>query len=230
MAKRFGVMLDFSRNAVMKPEKLKEYADLLRKMGYNMLMPYTEDTYEIPDEPYFGYLRGRYTQAELQDISEYCHSIGMEIIPAIQTLAHLSTIFRWGAYNAVHDTGPILLAEEEKTYHLIRRMFAACRTAYPYSTVINIGMDEAMGLGLGAYLKKHGLVPGHEILLRHLGRVVEIAKEFDFEPIMWSDMFFRLEHGNYERLNTPAEVALSDEIVSLCPADVSQVCSLKVGA
>ena len=223
MAKRFGVMLDFSRNAVMKPEKLKEYADLLRKMGYNMLMPYTEDTYEIPDEPYFGYLRGRYTQAELQDISEYCHSIGMEIIPAIQTLAHLSTIFRWGAYNAVHDTGPILLAEEEKTYHLIRRMFAACRTAYPYSTVINIGMDEAMGLGLGAYLKKHGLVPGHEILLRHLGRVVEIAKEFDFEPIMWSDMFFRLEHGNYERLNTPAEVALSDEIVSLCPADVSQV-------
>ncbi|MBO7170945.1 MAG: hypothetical protein J6W28_07200 [Clostridia bacterium] len=223
MAKRFGLMLDFSRNAVMKPEKLKEYADLLRKMGYNMLMPYTEDTFEIPEEPYFGYLRGRYTQAELQDISEYCHSIGMELIPAIQTLAHLATIFRWGAYSSVHDTGPILLAEEEKTYDLIRRMFAACRTAYPYSTVINIGMDEAMGLGLGSYLKKHGLVPAHEILLRHLSRVVEIAKEFDFEPIMWSDMFFRLEHGNYERLDTPEEVALSDEIVSLCPKDVSQV-------
>ena len=224
MAKRFGVMLDFSRNAVMKPEKLKEYADLLRKMGYNMLMPYTEDTYEIPEEPYFGYLRGRYTQEELRDLSEYCHSIGMELIPAIQTLAHLPAIFRWGAYNSVHDTGPILLAEEEKTYDLIRRMLAACRTAYPYSTVINLGMDEAMGLGLGAYLGKHGLVPAHEILLRHLARVVEIAKEFDFEPIMWSDMFFRLEHGgDYERLNTPEDVALSDEIVSLCPKDVSQV-------
>ena len=224
MAKRFGVMLDFSRNAVMKPEKLKEYVDLLHKMGYNMLMPYTEDTFEIPEEPYFGYLRGRYTQAELQDISAYCHSVGVEVIPAIQTLAHLATIFRWGAYNAVHDTGPILLAEEEKTYDLIRRMFAACRTAYPYSTVINIGMDEAMGLGLGAYLKKHGLVPAHEILLRHLKRVVEIAKEFDFEPIMWSDMFFRLEHnGQYERLDAPEEVALSDEIVSLCPDGVSQV-------
>ena len=71
MAKRFGVMLDCSRNAVMLPEKVKEYADLLRKMGYNMLMLYTEDTYEIPGEPYFGYLRGRYTQAELRSISEY---------------------------------------------------------------------------------------------------------------------------------------------------------------
>ena len=120
MAKRFGVMLDFSRNAVMKPEKLKEYASLLRNMGYNMLMPYTEDTFEVPEEPYFGYLRGGYTQEELKDISEYCHSIGMELIPAIQTLAHLETIFRWGAYAPVHDMGPVLLAEEEKTYDLIR--------------------------------------------------------------------------------------------------------------
>ena len=57
MAKRFGAMLDCSRNAVMTPQKVKEYADLLKKMNYNMLMLYTEDTYEIPDEPYFGYLR-----------------------------------------------------------------------------------------------------------------------------------------------------------------------------
>ena len=104
-------------------------------------------------------------------------------------------------------------------------MFAACRTAYPYSTVINVGMDEAYGLGLGAYLKKHGYVPAHKILLRHLERVIAIAKEFDFEPIMWSDMFFRLEHdGSYEVLCTPEEVALSDEVVALCPKDVAQVC------
>ena len=224
MAKRFGVMLDCSRNAVMKPETVKDYANLLRKMGYNMLMLYTEDTYEIPGEPYFGYLRGGYTQAELRDISEYCHSIGVELVPAIQTLAHIDTIFRWGRFSSVRDTGPILLAEEEKTYDLIRSMIAACRSAYPHTNVINIGMDEAYGLGLGAYLKKHGYEPAHKILLRHLERVIKIVKEFDFEPIMWSDMFFRLEHdGLYEALNTPEEVALSDEIVSLCPDGVSQV-------
>ena len=224
MAKRFGVMLDCSRNAVMKPEKVKEYAGLLHKMGYNMLMMYTEDTYEIEGEPYFGYLRGRYTKEELRSICEYCHSIGMEVIPAIQTLGHLNNIFRWGAYRPICDMEPVLLAEDERTYALIRRMFAACREAYPYTNVINIGMDEAYGLGLGSYLKKHGYVPAHEILLRHLSRVIEIAKEFQFEPIMWSDMFFRLEHdGLYEVLDTPEEVKLSDEVVSLCPKGVSQV-------
>ncbi|MBE6630044.1 MAG: beta-N-acetylhexosaminidase [Ruminococcaceae bacterium] len=223
MTKRFGVMLDCSRNAVMKPEKVKEYADLLLKMGYNMLMLYTEDTYEIEGEPYFGYLRGRYTKEELRSISEYCHSIGIEVIPAIQTLGHLNSIFRWGPYRQICDMEPVLLTEDERTYALIRRMFAACREAYPRATVINIGMDEAYGLGLGAYLKKNGYVPAHEILLRHLGRVIEIAKEFDFEPIMWSDMFFHLEHGQYEALNTPEEVKLSDEVIALCPKGVSQV-------
>ena len=224
MAKRFGVMLDCSRNAVMKPETVKDYANLLRKMGYNMLMLYTEDTYEIPGEPYFGYLRGRYSQADLQGISEYCHSIGIEVIPAIQTLGHIDTIFRWGRFAPVHDTGPVLLAEEEKTYDLIRSMFAACRTAYPYSTVINVGMDEAYGLGLGAYLKKHGYVPAHEILLRHLQRVAAIAKEFDFELTMWSDMFFYTEFdGKYAELETQSDLKLSEQTLSLCPKGVSPI-------
>ena len=65
---RFGLMLDMSRNSVMAPEEVKHFADVAKKLGYNMLQLYTEDTYEIPEEPYFGYLRGRYTQAEMKDM------------------------------------------------------------------------------------------------------------------------------------------------------------------
>ncbi|MBQ9544547.1 MAG: beta-N-acetylhexosaminidase [Clostridia bacterium] len=224
MAKRFGVMLDCSRNAVMKPEKLAEFASIIKKMGYDTLMIYTEDTYEIPGEPYFGYLRGRYTREELRYVSERCREIGVEVIPAIQTLAHLPAMFRWGAYASVRDNASILLADEEKTYELIRKMFSACREAYPYSKTVNIGMDEAHTLGLGAYLSKHGYTDPAKILLKHLERVIGIAAEFGFEPIMWSDMFFRLEHGGeYESLFTPEEVRLSDETVALAPEGVSQV-------
>ena len=41
----FGAMLDMSRNAVMKPEKVKEFAKILKSFGYNMLQLYTEDTF-----------------------------------------------------------------------------------------------------------------------------------------------------------------------------------------
>ena len=49
----FGVMLDMSRNAVMKPAMLKKYVDYLSAFGYNMLQLYTEDTYQVCDEPIF---------------------------------------------------------------------------------------------------------------------------------------------------------------------------------
>ena len=49
--KHFGVMLDCSRNGVMKPEAVKRMIDCLQKMGYNALELYTEDTFEVEGEP-----------------------------------------------------------------------------------------------------------------------------------------------------------------------------------
>lgn len=224
MTKRFGVMLDASRNAVMKPEQVKEFARIMKQFGYTMIQMYTEDTYEIPDEPYFGYLRGRYSQDELKDIVSYCESIGMEMIPSIQTLAHIETIFRWGPYRSIHDIDDVLLADDEKTYALIRKMFAATRECYPNSRYINVGLDEAHRLGLGRYLDKNGYEPAMRIFLRHLERVIAIAREYDFQPLMWSDMFFRIEHGGtYEYLTGKEEPILSEEILALCPEGVEQV-------
>ena len=79
MEKHFGLMLDMSRNGVMTPEAVKRFALTIKKMGYNMLQLYTEDTYEVMDEPYFGYLRGRYSREEMKDIVAYCDSIGVEM-------------------------------------------------------------------------------------------------------------------------------------------------------
>ena len=69
--KHLGVMLDCSRNAVMNVASVKKYIDILEKLGYNTLMLYTEETYEVDNQPYFGYLRGRYTQKEMQEIDAY---------------------------------------------------------------------------------------------------------------------------------------------------------------
>lgn len=38
MEKMLGVMIDCSRNAVLKVEMVKLYADVLKKMGYNTLL------------------------------------------------------------------------------------------------------------------------------------------------------------------------------------------------
>ena len=45
----------------------KKYIDNIAALGFNMLMLYTEDVYEMPEYPRFGYMRGRYTKDEIND-------------------------------------------------------------------------------------------------------------------------------------------------------------------
>ena len=76
----FGVMIDMSRNAVMSIAGLRRFLPLPKKMGYNCVMLYTEDTYEVDNEPYFGYMRGRYTKAEMKEIDEFAENLGITVM------------------------------------------------------------------------------------------------------------------------------------------------------
>ena len=219
MNKRFGVMLDMSRNAVMKPEEVKKYASVIKKLGYNMLQLYTEDTYEVINEPYFGYMRGRYSIRELKDIDSYCTSIGVEVIPCVQTLAHLGRIFKWNTYKNINDFADILLVDNERTYKLIENMIKTMRECFK-SDYIHIGMDEAHMLGLGKYLSINGYQNRFSILKKHLERVLEIVKKYNFKPIMWSDMFYRLA-SNGEYYDRNAEI--TEEIKNSCPPEIGLV-------
>ena len=104
-----GVMIDCSHNGVMKPEVVKTYIRYMALMGLDTIMLYTRDTYEVPEYPYLGYMRGRYSQKELKELDDYAYSYGVEMIPCIQTLAHLEDAFRWPCFNDVKDCDNILL-------------------------------------------------------------------------------------------------------------------------
>lgn len=212
-----GVMIDMSRNAVMSIDGLKRFLALIRKMGYNCVMLYTEDTYEVNDEPYFGYMRGRYSKTEMKEIDEYAASLGMTVIPCIQTLAHLNAIFRWGKFPKDYDN--ILLVDDERSYELIDRMFATVSECFK-SRKIHIGMDEAHMLGRGKHLDIHGYETVDTIMRRHLKRICEIAEKYRYEVMMWSDMCFRPWNAGAYRI--PA-CEVPKEYVECIPRSVTPV-------
>ena len=212
--KNFGVMLDCSRNAVRSTQSIKRFIDYLSDMGYNMLQLYTEDTFEVDNEPRFGYLRGRYSKEELKDLSGYAKSKNIKLVPCIQTLAHLNQIFRWSEYKQINDCDDILLCGDEKTYNLLDNMFKTMRECFD-SDIINIGMDEAQMLGLGKYLKKNGYTNRFQIILAHLKRVTQIAEKYNFKPMIWSDMFFRL--------GSPTNSYYTDEVVDFSKEIIDSV-------
>ena len=206
--KECGVMLDCSRNAVMTVKSVKKYIEHMAALGLNLLMLYTEDTYEIKEYSYFGYLRGRYTKDEIKEIDLYAQKFGIEVVPCIQTLAHLFQFLKWKNPIEISDTDDILLIDEEKTYEFIECAIKSIKNMFS-SNRIHIGMDEAHQVGLGKFLDKNGYQNRFDILNRHLEKVVEICKKYDFKPMMWSDMFFRLAsptHNYYDDTPIPKKV------------------------
>ncbi len=214
-----GMMADVSRNAVLKVESVKKLARLSALEGMNALMLYTEDTYEMKEYPYFGHLRGRYTAAELREIDDYCDMLGIELIPCIQTLAHLNAIFEWPAFDSFKDCDDILITGEEQVFTMIECMFKTMSENLR-SRKINLGLDEAKMLGAGRYVDKNGYKKRVDIMLDHLKKVTELCKKYGYEPRMWSDMFFRsLNKGVYR---VPGTV-IPKEVVDSVPPDLTLV-------
>ena len=212
-----GLMADCSRGAVLNREGFQRLVVRLSRMGFTVLQLYIEDVYELPDYPYFGWGRGRYTAEDLRWMDDFADSFGIELIPAIQTLAHLRQILRWPAFREVHDLDDILLAGEEKTYELVGAMFRQFSSCLR-TRRINIGMDEAHLVGLGRYLDKNGYRDRMQIMLDHFSRVYALAHENGLHPMLWSDMFFRLAAGGEYYAE---DCKMDPRIAETIPQDVS---------
>lgn len=208
-------MCDCSRNAVPKTETLEKLVRHLAVLGYDSLGLYMEDTFEVKEYPYFGYLRTPYTKEELRRLDTYCKRFGIELVPYIQTLAHFNTLTRHYAMMDLFDTGDILLVGEERTYEFIEALIKTCAECFTTRN-INIGMDEAYMLGRGKYQDLHGFRPRFDIMAEHLDRVLKICERYGFRPMMWSDMFFG------QSLKTPYG-QLSEELVNRVPKGVELI-------
>lgn len=214
-----GVMLDCSRNAVPTAGALRTFLRRVNRMGCNAVMLYTEDTYEVPGRPYFGYLRGRMTQQELRELDAYAAALGIELIPCIQTLGHMARALRWPCMAGLRDTDDVLLTDSPETYALLEEMIAAASAPFA-SRRIHIGMDEAYGLGRGAHMDRFGPAPQGELMARHLARVGEVLRRLGLHGMMWSDMYFHAPGGGdaYTPGFVPDEAA-----VRAAPPDIDLV-------
>ena len=194
---KLGIMWDCSRNAVPKPETVKRQICSMILAGYNYLELYTEETYELPGEPYFGYKRGRYSQAELKEIIAFADIFDFEMVPCIQVLAHLRNLANWRPYYDHMDIDDILLVGDERTYALIRKMLTYCKETF-HTDRINIGSDEAFRLGRGNYTDKYGYRSKHEIYLEHMKKVFELCKEVGLKAEFWADAFYDTDQPTEE--------------------------------
>lgn len=207
-----GTKADCSRNGVLTNDAVRELIIDTAAMGYNLLILYTQDTYEVPEYEYFGHKRGAYSKEDLKGFAEFAALFGMEFTLHIQTLGHLQKVNSWPCFAEYFESESILMPESPKTYEFIENEIKAvadvCTSEY-----LLIGMDEAYGVGRGRYLDENGYTDRKILFSRHVEKVCEICKKYGFKAVIPTDMYFVMESGRYYSNNT----RLSKEMVEKMP-------------
>ena len=199
-----GFQLDLSQtNAVLLMSQMEELMGRLALMGYNLLILYMEDTFEVPEEPYFGYMRSRYSQDELRSIDALGAKYGIEVMPMIEGLAHLSPVLRWPGYGNMQENASTVLVGEPRTYEYFQHVLDAVTKPFR-SRRIFLALDEAFELGRGTTLTRTGVYrPSFDLLREHVLRLSAMCQERGLEFITYGDMFMLANNPSgsvFERL------------------------------
>ena len=216
-----SAMIDASRCSVPTVETVKRLIEYFALMGYGMMMLYTEDTVKLDSRPYFGYMRGGYTHAEIREMDDYAYSFGIELVPCIECYAHMERYLIWGEASRIKDTPTVLMAREPETFRFLDEFIGTLAGLFR-SRKIHIGMDEAHDMGRGKFLDKNGYVPAFELFGEYMSDLMRIVDKYGLEPMMWSDMYFR-NHSTSRQDYYDPDTVIPEETRRTIPENMSLV-------
>ncbi|MBI5244274.1 MAG: beta-N-acetylhexosaminidase [Elusimicrobia bacterium] len=195
-----GLMLDVSRNGVIRVPALKTVLLRLALLGYNRFCLYTEDTCEVKGHPLIGYRRGRYSQRELSELDAFARALGIEMFPCIQTLGHLEQVIKHERYWPLRDNERVLSVEHPRSRKLVETLIRQARKPYQ-SGLIHLGLDETWGIGRGeTFIHKKPMDP-RWMYLRHVRWLASVCRRLKLKPMMWGDVVV----GCHEKAMDPAQ-------------------------
>lgn len=185
-----GIMLDVSRGKMASLDYLKQLADLMSQLNYNVLQLYTEDKLALSKHPLIGSITGAYTREQIMELDEYCAQRFIELQPCIQTYSHMHGILRLPGYSHMAENEVLfsLAAGNEDVYKFFEDEFEEVLPWFR-SKCLNINMDEAYDLGTGYSREAVEQLGKGNVFIQYIQKVIEIARRHGAKTIqMWGDV------------------------------------------
>ena len=130
-----------------------------------------------------------YTKAEVEDLLEHCKTIGLEVIPLVQTFGHLEFVLKHKEFAYLRDVAEMpesLCPCHNDTMAVVRDIIDQVMAIHRGAAMLHIGCDEVFHLGecsecLGGSRTS--------IFTEHVVRVAQYASTVHkVKPIIWDDM------------------------------------------
>ena len=194
---RRGYMLDISRGRKPKVETIKMMLDFLSSLKYNEFQLYMEgDCFKYAAYPKENADFDCLTPEDILDLDAYCRARYIDLVPNQNSFGHMYTWLRkpdfhhlglFGEPDEVPSTLNPLLPE---SFDFMRNLYASL-LPYFSSEWVNIGLDEAYGLGryqIEEYCRQKGR---DVVFMEWLNKLSDHIRDTYGKKVMfWSDMIY----------------------------------------
>lgn len=200
-----GVLFDITRGRVPKPDYLKEVIRLLADYGINHVQLYMEHTFAYS---FFGSVnekRDGYTAEDIKGLDDFCHSLGVELVPCIATFGHMYEVLQSKEFSHLCELDPfdkpVYSWMDRQLHHtidisnpesldLIRRMVAEISSCYR-SPYLNICGDETYDIGKGKSSELVKELGQTEAYIDFLNKIMDIVYDHGKIPMYWGDVILK---------------------------------------
>lgn len=203
--KRRGYMLDISRGRMPKLQTVEKIVDYLMELKYNELQLYMESfCFDYKSYPRYTADFDCWTPEDIKTLEAYCNERYIDLVPNQNSFGHMATWLDEEEFRhlAVGDekshtsTLNILLPE---TVEFLDNLYGSLLPLFQ-SKYVNIGMDEAGGLGkyqLKEYCEKYG---EGTLFIKYLNCLNELIQtKYNKKVMFWADMLTSYQ-GLYENV------------------------------
>jgi len=156
--------------------------------------------------PWSGQLAGtaaknHYSREEVKDLLGFCSSLGLEVIPLVQTFGHLEFVLKHQEFSHLRDVAEMpesVCPCHNDTMALIRMIIDQVMVEHKGARYINIGCDEVYHLGECQECMDSGRT---SVFVDHVTRVAEYVRNtYQITPIIWDDMLRNMMQEEMEPL------------------------------
>lgn len=173
------------------PKRLLEWLHIAAAARYNVVLVEWEDTFPWEfDQRVRGELY--YTPETIHSFHAEAESLGIEVIPLIQSLGHLEMILRLSGYDHLRELperGDAINPLAPGARELVQVMVDEVLAITPKPTHFHLGGDEAWRFGshpdTRSYIASHGKA---ELFLHHYRPLLKNLIDKNIRPILWHDM------------------------------------------
>jgi hypothetical protein len=196
-----GFMLDVSRGKVPTMAELLRLVEGLHALRANQLQLYVEHTFAWPGHEDAWRDASPLTAAQIRTLDDACASVGIELVPNLNTFGHMERWLRHPRYRALAEcpegwihplTGqfkefPGTLRPDQASLDFVDRLLADYLPCFR-SRQVNIGGDEPWELGQGFSKGSVAERGKHRVYLDHLRKLCALSTARDHTPQFWGDI------------------------------------------